>query len=370
MYYADLMRNETLDSIYHPTLTLVENRLFDVMFPFSIIMFIFTLYVVATKSTVSMRHYKHILIFEIFSSYSFDIVWFLWRPNLLWPMRAAILTGPMGNITPYTFQILYGAFLFDVSTVATSQIIQFVFRVSTTLQSENLLRKVMTTKLSYMYACSLAIFAFFIVMLMSPVFLNIIDPKESQRLFIEDFPPLQKLVDEYPNLSGYHPELTNISLELLLDAGMVLILMVPVFAFLGVMLFVHRMKLMRVLESKKTYEMHVMLLHLISPIHLRVFPNFVTLRHVLLLFQIRSHLGKLSSVIVDVNRIIPRCGQLLLYIVVHFTIQSLYFPFVEVFQTEIDANRTGISTEQTGQIESTDEFYGYVKYVNAQCVLF
>uniref|UniRef100_A0A7E4W530 G protein-coupled receptor n=1 Tax=Panagrellus redivivus TaxID=6233 RepID=A0A7E4W530_PANRE len=260
MSYAALMRNETLDSIYHPTLTLIEHRMFDVLFPFSIVMFIFTTYVVATKSTVSMRHYKHILIFEIFSSYSFDIVYALWRPNLLWPMRAGILTGVMGNISPYTFQILYGSFLFDVSTVATSQIIQFVFRVSTTLQSDNLLRKVMTTKLSYMYACGLAILLFFGTMFMSPVFLNIIDPKESQRLFIEDFPPLQQLVNEYPNLSGYHPKLTNISLELLLDAGLFFILMVPVFAFLGVMLFVHRMKLMRVLESKKTYEMHVMLL--------------------------------------------------------------------------------------------------------------
>uniref|UniRef100_A0A7E4VHG5 Serpentine Receptor, class H n=1 Tax=Panagrellus redivivus TaxID=6233 RepID=A0A7E4VHG5_PANRE len=223
-----------------------------------------------------MRNYKHILMFEVGSSLLLNVTYALWRPVLLWPMRASIMTGILGNISPYSFFVMSGMTFFTIAAVATSQVIQFGYRVFVTYKHGFFGLDLISCSLWWIYGSMigmLIVFCGFILgksanfdgksvknRIVAPIFLNVIDPMEAQQMLVDDFPALQTLVDQYPYLTGYHPELTNYAITLIIRMAELFCATYPIGAIIAMFFFMWRLKLMKVNESSRTYAMHVMLL--------------------------------------------------------------------------------------------------------------
>uniref|UniRef100_A0A7E4V5I1 G_PROTEIN_RECEP_F1_2 domain-containing protein n=2 Tax=Panagrellus redivivus TaxID=6233 RepID=A0A7E4V5I1_PANRE len=95
---------------------------------------------------------------------------------------------------------------------------------------------------------------------MPPAIISISDPFEAQQKFIEDFPALKILTHQYPYLSGYHPDLPNVCIKTLIDFGLIVSILFPFATVMAMFVFIRRMKSLKMTQSKKTYDMHFMLL--------------------------------------------------------------------------------------------------------------
>uniref|UniRef100_A0A7E4WBZ1 Cytochrome oxidase subunit 1 n=1 Tax=Panagrellus redivivus TaxID=6233 RepID=A0A7E4WBZ1_PANRE len=93
----------------------------------------------------------------------------------------------------------------------------------------------------------------------APVLTNIDDPIKSQALFLADFPALKPLVIEHPSLTGYHPEVSNFMIDVILYYGMIMISGIPIIFIISMLFFGWRMQLMKTNQTPKTYNVHLML---------------------------------------------------------------------------------------------------------------
>uniref|UniRef100_A0A7E5A276 DUF898 domain-containing protein n=1 Tax=Panagrellus redivivus TaxID=6233 RepID=A0A7E5A276_PANRE len=174
-------------------------------------------------------------------------------------MLGAACTGPLGNASPYSFFVMFGLFMVSAVMIFSIQITQFWYRLAVTYTPGHRFRDFMAGKIRNLYLFNFVINLFLGFMVLCPVLLNIIDPFEAQRLYIEDFPALLALAQKYPSMTGYHPQLVNFTIELLLNLGVSLSFIFPLVGALAVAFFIRRMKVLKATESKKTYDMHYML---------------------------------------------------------------------------------------------------------------
>uniref|UniRef100_A0A7E4US51 Nuclear receptor domain-containing protein n=1 Tax=Panagrellus redivivus TaxID=6233 RepID=A0A7E4US51_PANRE len=114
---------------------------------------------------------------------------------------------------------------------------------------------------SLVISVPMVIFTIYVISTKMPAIISIPDPFEAQRKFVEDFPALVILTHKYPYLSGYHPDLPVCHpIKTLVNFGLAACVLFPIGAVLAVIVFVRRMKMLKLKESKKTYDMHFMLL--------------------------------------------------------------------------------------------------------------
>uniref|UniRef100_A0A7E4WC33 Serpentine Receptor, class H n=1 Tax=Panagrellus redivivus TaxID=6233 RepID=A0A7E4WC33_PANRE len=265
-----------------------------------------------------MRVYKHVLILELVGSFTFDVILILFRPVLLWPMRAAITTGILGG-QPYSVFIVFGAALSGEAMIVTIQVIQFVYRASATYDNSHWIRRMLTKNVSHVYYCYFIMFSVLICIHLAPVLTNIDDPMKSQALFLADFPALKPLVCEHPFLTGYHPEVSNFTIDAILYYGMVMGSSTPFVCILAIVFFVSRMKLMKTTETQKTYTVHLMLFRALVAQNVFMFVFLalpLTVFVYCLYFEVLwgSYIATLSLVVISFH-IIACCLSILWFIV-------------------------------------------------------
>uniref|UniRef100_A0A7E4VR16 Serpentine Receptor, class H n=1 Tax=Panagrellus redivivus TaxID=6233 RepID=A0A7E4VR16_PANRE len=218
------------------------------------------MFIIYVKSPPSMHIYKHILIYELASGFLFDMVYALWQPVLLWPMRAAIPMGLLGNAMPYSMQIMFGSLLVSAALVTVGQTVQIAYRVAETYPKDNFVRNVLCTNVKTVYAFMVILSVPVAGLILVPIVTNINDPNESRRLFGSDFPAVQQLMEKYPSMGGFHPDLSNVAFDILLDGALVLCAGTPVLTVLNVLQFLQRLKVLKETETKEIYDLNIMLL--------------------------------------------------------------------------------------------------------------
>uniref|UniRef100_A0A7E5A0M9 G protein-coupled receptor n=2 Tax=Panagrellus redivivus TaxID=6233 RepID=A0A7E5A0M9_PANRE len=173
-------------------------------------------------------------------------------------MRAAIPSGILGGF-PYSCYIMFGLFLADSAIIATGQALQFAYRISVTYDDSHWMRKLLATKLSRLYFSMFSLLLVLSSLCLVPVVTNIIDPLQAQQMFVADFPALQALVDQYPSLTGYHPELTNSIFDFILYYGTAFCPALPLISIISLTLFARRLQRLKRNSILKTHSIHVML---------------------------------------------------------------------------------------------------------------
>lgn len=139
--------NLTIANFEHPGLEIIEKYFAPVQFCLTTIAFIVMIYVALTQSPKKMKSYSFLLIYQICTTYTFDVLTLVIQPVLLLPYSGAYVNGfwqygENGNC------IIYLLFTLNIVVIIHSLFIQFIFRLSSLYDTTNWIFKF--TKLKFL----------------------------------------------------------------------------------------------------------------------------------------------------------------------------------------------------------------------------
>uniref|UniRef100_A0A7E4ZU17 Transmembrane protein n=2 Tax=Panagrellus redivivus TaxID=6233 RepID=A0A7E4ZU17_PANRE len=89
-----------------------------------------------------------------------------------------------------------------------------------------------------------------------------IDPAKTNAIFIADIPALAPLITQNPTFAGFHPDIQNIGVDILVIMAIIAVIAIPFFLVITCIIFYFRMGILKKTVSPSTYAVHKMLLRL------------------------------------------------------------------------------------------------------------
>lgn len=82
-----VFHNLTVENLFNPRLNEAYSVTTTVTFALATVTYFFAVFVVLTQSTTAMGDYKYLLVSQLTWSYLFELLIFMWKPVVLWPLK-------------------------------------------------------------------------------------------------------------------------------------------------------------------------------------------------------------------------------------------------------------------------------------------